>query len=170
MTAQRNKEAVRQVAEQILMVLPNRRSFDNNQQLRTLLKARIDLHWGKKINQVLKVLTLVEARQQVPSQFIGNLLELWKLQIISWELQPEDFQKFENSLISADQLMLGDEIFNKTLLACQSMSKRVVQWQLNVLFQYMPLTPRKNKSLIFFLIGWEKCSISFLITFIGVAT
>jgi len=138
------------VAEQILTVLPDCRPFNNNQEQRTLLKTRIDLHWGKKIHQVLKVLTLVEARHQVPSQFIGDLLELWKIKIISHELLPEDFQKFENLLISADQMMLGDENFNKNLLACQSMSKRVVQWQLSVLFWYAPLTPRKNKSLIFF--------------------
>jgi len=81
--AQRNKEAVRRVAEQILTVLPDRWPFDNDQELRTLLKARIDLHWGKKINQVLKVLTPVESRRQVPSQFVGNLLNLWKLKIIT---------------------------------------------------------------------------------------
>jgi len=56
---QRNKEAVSRVAEQILTVLPDRCPFNNNQELRNLLEARIDLHWGKKIKQVLKVLNLV---------------------------------------------------------------------------------------------------------------
>jgi len=81
--AQTNKEVVRRVAEQILTVLPDHRPFDNDQELQTLLKARIDLHWGKKIKQVLKVLTPVESRRQVPSQFIGDLLNLWKLKIIN---------------------------------------------------------------------------------------
>jgi len=89
---QRNKAALRKVAEQILMVLPDQSAFDNDWELRTLLEAWIDLHWGKKINKVLKVLTPVEARSQVPSQFIGNLLELWKITIISHKLQPDDFQ------------------------------------------------------------------------------
>jgi len=62
MTAKRNKEVVRCVAKQILTVLPDRRAFNNDQNLRTLLKAQINLHWGKKINQVLKVLTPVKAR------------------------------------------------------------------------------------------------------------
>jgi len=39
MAAQRNKEAVRWVAKQILTVLPDRRAFDNDQELRTLLEA-----------------------------------------------------------------------------------------------------------------------------------
>jgi len=83
MAAQRNNAAVRKVAEQILMVLPDQSAFDNDWELQNLLEARIGLHWGKKINKVLKVLTPVEARQQVPSQYIGDLLELWKLEIIS---------------------------------------------------------------------------------------
>jgi len=136
--AQRNKAAVRRVAEEILTVLPDQRPFNNNQELRSLLKARIDLHWGKKINKLLKVLTPVKARSQVPSQFIGDLLELWKIKIISRELLPNDFQRFENLLTLADQMMPGDKNFNKNLLACQTMSKRVVQWQLNVLFWYAP--------------------------------
>jgi len=138
MAAQRNDAAVRKVAEQILTVLPDQSAFDNDRELRTLLKARIDLHWGKKINKVLKVLTPVKARSQVPSQFIGDLLELWKISIISHELRPDNFQRFENLLSSADQTMPGDENFNKNLLACQTMSKSVVQWQLNVSFQYAP--------------------------------
>jgi len=89
-------------------------------------------------------------RQQVPSQFIGNLLDLWKLKIITQELLPKDFQTFETSQILADQLMPGDKNFNKSLLACQSMSKRVVQWQLSFSFWYVPPTPSKNKSLIIF--------------------
>jgi len=145
-----NKAAVRRVAEQILMVLPNQRPFDNDQNMRTLLESRINLHWGKKVNKVLKVLTPVEARRQVPSQFIGDMLELWKIKIISCKLLPEDFQKFENLLILADQMMPGDKNFNKNLLECQTMSKRVVQWQLSISFWYTPLTLRKNKLLIFF--------------------
>jgi len=147
---QRNKEVVRRMAEQILKVLPDRRPFNNDQELRTLLKAQIDLHWGKKINQVLKVLTPVKSRQQVPSQFVGNLLNLWKLKIITQELLPKDFQTFEISQILVDQLMPGDKNFNKSLLACQSMSKRVIQWQLSVSFWYAPPTLSKNKSLIVF--------------------
>jgi len=109
-----------------------------------LLEARIDLHWGKKINKVLKVLTLVKARSQVPSQFIGDLLELWKIKIISHKLLPDDFQRFENLLTSADQTMRGNKNFNKDLLACQTMLKRVVQWQLNVLFWYAPRLREKT--------------------------
>jgi len=146
---QRKEATLRKVAEQILTVLPDRSSFDNDREMRTLLEARIELHWGNRINKVLKVLTPVEARSQVPSQFIGDLLELWKISIISRELRPDDFQRFENLLSSADQTMPGDENFNKNLLACQTMSKSVVQWQLNVSFQYAPQL-RKNKSLIFF--------------------
>jgi len=144
MTAQRNKAAVRRVAEQILTVLHDQRPFDNDQNLRTLLESRIDLHWGKKINKVLKVLTPVEVRHQVPSQFIGDMLKLWKIKMISHELLPEDFQKFENLLISADQMMPGDENFNKNLLACQTMSKRVVQWQLSISFWYAPRLREKT--------------------------
>jgi len=147
---QRNKEVVRRMAEQILKVLPDRRPFNNDQELRTLLKAQIDLHWGKKINQVLKVLTPVKSRQQVPSQFVGNLLNLWKLKIITQELLPKDFQTFEILQILADQLMPGDKNFNKSLLACQSMSKRVVQWQLSVSFQYTPDSEQKQITYRFF--------------------
>jgi len=81
--AQTDVEALRRVAEQILMVIPDRRPFEMDQSLQNLLESRIDLHWGKKIRKVLKVLTPVEARRQVPSQYIGDLLELWKLKIIS---------------------------------------------------------------------------------------
>jgi len=166
---QRNEAALRKVAEQILTVLPDQSAFDNNRELRTLLKARIDLHWGKKINKVLKVLTPVEARSQVPSQFISDLLELWKLEIISRELLPEHFQSFEISQKGVDQLMPGDKNFNKTLLANHFMSKRVVQWQLNVSFWYAP-NPKKNKLLIVFLLGWGKCSTNFSNIFIGGVT
>jgi len=95
--AQMNKEALRRVAKQILMVLPNRRPFDNYQALRNLLEARINLHWGKKIKQVLKVLTPVRVRQMVPSQFVGELLNQWKLKIINQELLPKDFQSFKDT-------------------------------------------------------------------------
>jgi len=143
---QRNEAALRKVAEQILTVLPDQSAFDNNRELRTLLKARIDLHWGKKINKVLKVLTPVEARSQ--------------------ELLPEHFQSFEISQKGVDQLMPGDKNFNKTLLANHFMSKRVVQWQLNVSFWYAP-NPKKNKLLIVFLLGWGKCSTNFSNILIG---
>jgi len=141
--AQRKEATLRKVAEQILTVLPDRSPFDNDQELRNLLEARIDLHWGNRINKVFKVLTPVEARSQVPSQFIGDLLELWKLEIISRELLPEHFQSFEISQKGVDQLMPGDENFNKMLLANHFMSKRVVQWQLNVSFRYAP-NPKKT--------------------------
>jgi len=98
----------------------------------------------KKIKQVLKVLTPVKSRRQVPSQFIGDLLDLWKLKIISQELLPKDFQSFEILQILADQLMPGDENFNKTLLANHNMSKRVVQWQLSVSFWYAPNSKQKQ--------------------------
>jgi len=64
--------------------------------------------------------------------------------MISRELLPEDYQKFENFLISADQMMLGDKNFNKNLLACQTISKRVVQWQLSILFWYAPRLREKT--------------------------
>jgi len=93
---------------------------------------------------VLKVLTPVKSRRQVPSQFIGDLLDLWKLKIISQELLPKDFQSFEILQILADQLMPGDKNFNKTLLANHNMSKRVVQWQLSVSFWYAPNSKQKQ--------------------------
>jgi len=120
---QMDVEAVRRVAKQILTVIPDRCPFNTDQALRNLLESRIDLHWGKKIRKVLKVLTPVEARRQVPSQYIGDLLELWKLKIISWELLPEDFQSFEISQNGVDQLMPGDKNFNKMLLAITSCPK-----------------------------------------------
>jgi len=46
--------------------------------------------------------------------------------------------------------MLGDKNFNKTLLACQSMSKRVVQWQLSVSFWYAPDSEKKQITDLFF--------------------
>jgi len=57
---------------------------------------------------------------------------------------PEDFQSFEILQILADQLMLGDKNFNKTLLANHNMSKRVVQWQLSVSFWYAPDSKQKQ--------------------------
>jgi len=86
--AQTDKEAVRRVAKQILTVIPDWRLFGNDQALQNLLEARINLHWGKRIKQVLKVLTPVESRRQVPSQFVGDLLDLWKLKIISESYSP----------------------------------------------------------------------------------
>jgi len=120
--------------DKILKVLPDQTRFDNDQGQLNLLKARIDLHWGNKIKKILKVLTLVGARQTIPSQFIGNVLNLWKLQIISQELLPKDFQAFENSQISANQLMPGNKEFNKHLVANHRMSQQVVQWQLSISF------------------------------------
>jgi len=78
-----NKDAVRRVVEEILKVIPDRNGIDTNPAQHQLLEVTIDLHWGNKIKKILKVLTLVGARQTVPSQFIGNVLEMWKSQIIS---------------------------------------------------------------------------------------
>jgi len=133
--AHTNKDALRQVADKILKVIPDRNWIDTNPAQCQLLKVMIDLHWGNKIKKILKVLTLVGVRQTVPSQFIGEVLEMWKSQIISHNLLPEDFQVFKTLQMSTDQLMPGNNEFNKHLLANHKMSQQFVKWQLNISFK-----------------------------------
>jgi len=78
-----NKEALRRLADVILKVLPDQQQFDNDPAQREALEATIYLHWGIKIKKILKVITLVRARQTIPSQFIGDILEMWKTKISS---------------------------------------------------------------------------------------
>jgi len=130
-----NKEALRRLANKILKVLPDQQQFDNDPAQREALKVTIYLHWGIKIKKILKVITLVGARQTIPSQFIGDVLKMWKTKIISQDLLPEDFQVFENQQISADQLTPGNKEFYKQLVANHEMSQQFVKWQLNISFK-----------------------------------
>jgi len=86
-------------------------------------KQQSYLHWGIKIKKILKVITPVRARQMITSQFIGDVLKMWKTKIISQDLLPKDFQVFENQQISVDQLTLGNEEFYKQLVANHKMSQ-----------------------------------------------
>jgi len=83
----------------------------------------------------LKVLTLVGAREIIPSEFIGDTLEWWKLRIIGQNLLPEDFQVFKTLQMSTNKLMPGNEEFSRHLVAHHQMSQQVVQWQLNISFR-----------------------------------
>jgi len=130
-----NEEALRRLADEILKVLPDRRSIDNDRAQREALEATIYLHWGTKIKKILKVITPVGARQMIPSQFIGDVLKMWKTKIINQDLLPEDLQVFENQQISADQLTPGNKEFYKQLVANQEMSQQFVKWQLNISFK-----------------------------------
>jgi len=132
--AHTNKDTMRQVADEILKVLPDQNRIDNVPAQLQLLKATIDLHWENKIKKILKVLTPVEARQMIPSQFIGNVLKIWKSQIISCNLLPKDFQAFETQRMSMDQLMPGNKEFYRHLVAKHKMSQQVVKLQLNISF------------------------------------
>jgi len=137
-----NKEALRRLADKILKVLPDQQQFGNDPAQREALEATIYLHWGIKIKKILKVITPVGARQTIPSQFIGDILKMWKTKIISQDLLPEDFQVFENQQISADQLTPGNKEFYRQLVANHKMSQQFVKWQLNISFKY--ITPSKT--------------------------
>jgi len=77
-----NNEVIQRVVDEILKVIPEQSQINSDPTQCQLLKVTIKLHWGNKIEKILKVLTPVGARQTIPSQFIGDVLELWKLQII----------------------------------------------------------------------------------------
>jgi len=130
-----NREALRRLADEILKILPDRRNIDNNPAQREALEATIHLHWGNKIKKILKVITPVGARRMIPSEFIGDVLEMWKTKIINQDLLPKDLQVFENQQISADQLTPGNKEFYKQLVANHKMSQRFVKWQLNISFK-----------------------------------
>jgi len=130
-----NDEAIQRVADKILKVLLDQNRIDNNPAQCDLLKATIDLHWGSKIKKILKVLTPVGARQTISYQFIGDILKMWKTQIISCDLLPEDFQAFETSQMSANQLMPGNQEFYRHLVANHKMSQQVIKLQLNISFK-----------------------------------
>jgi len=127
-----NNKAIQRVADDILKVISDKSRIDLDLMQQQLLEGTIKLHWGNRIKKVLKVLTPVGVRETIPSKFIGNVLEQWKLWTISQNLLPEDFQAFKTLQMSTDQLMPGNEEFSRHLTAHHQMSQQVV---LNISFR-----------------------------------